>query len=100
MNSHRDPEILELGNFLEYLLEHEHIAPGTAAAGITRQVIEQGERSLTEQQRTVFERYVVRQYLEEQCGRCGGDIPYGELESALDNGGFCDWCADMMAKDD
>jgi hypothetical protein len=68
------------------------------AAGITRQVIDRGEESLSEKQRFVFKRDV----LSLDPGECvrGCDIPWSEKFEAMDNGGLCSWCAKMKESAD
>lgn len=69
-----------------------------AAKGITKLVIDKGDGVLSEKQKFVFEKDVLGQYVIEECARCGADIPWSEMYAAHDNGGFCNYCEHMMAK--
>lgn len=82
--------------YLSELLDNGHIEGN--AAGITRQVIDRGEESLSDKQRFVFKRDVVSLY----AGACirGCDIPWSEKYEAMDNGGLCSWCAKMKESAD
>ncbi|ROO33425.1 hypothetical protein [Pseudomonas sp. 7SR1] len=68
------------------------------AAGITRQVIDKGDESLSEKQLFVFKRDV----LSLDPGACvrGCDIPWSEKYEAMHNGGLCGWCAKMKESAD
>ncbi len=70
------------------------------AVGITHLVLDKGEGGLTEKQQHVFQKYVVKEFVTEECTRCHGDIPWSEMFEAHDNGGVCSWCAKMMSNDD
>ena len=82
--------------YLSELLDNGHIEGD--AAGITRQVIDRGEDSLTDKQKFVFKRDV----LSLDPGECvrGCDIPWSEKYEAMDNGGLCSWCAKMKESAD
>ena len=72
-----------------------------AAEGITKQVIEKGEQSLTEKQRFVFQRHVLDEFVTAECSQCGIEgIPWSEMMTAHENGGLCGWCAKMESNDD
>lgn len=70
------------------------------AAGITKLVIDKGQDILSEKQNWVFQKNVLDLYVTKECKRCGIDIPWCEMYGAHDNGGYCGYCAHMMAKDD
>jgi hypothetical protein len=82
---------------LEFLVQH-HLEG--AAAGITRQVIDQGLSSLSEKQLYVFKTEVVDEWLIRKCKRCQSDVPGHDLIGVWENDGYCSYCADKMAKDD
>lgn len=84
--------------FLESLTRNGHLEG--AADGITKQVIARGVESLSEKQKYVFDNEVLANFVGGDCERCGSDIPWSEKYAALDNGGLCDWCAHMVAKQD
>lgn len=68
--------------------------------GITRLVLDKGENGLTDKQQHVFQKYVVKEFVTEECTRCHGEIPWSEMFEAHDNGGICSWCAKMMLNED
>ena len=82
--------------YLSELLDNGYVEGD--AAGITRQVIDRGEESLTDKQKFVFKRDV----LSHDPGECvrGCDIPWSEKLEAMDNGGLCSWCAKMKESAD
>lgn len=88
----------DYGEFLQELVDHGHLSD--VAAGITRQVIAQGETSLSPKQQAVYDREVKEPFLNAECERCGGDIPASELSGALDNDGLCGWCAQVGSRED
>jgi hypothetical protein len=61
--------------------------------GVTKQFLEKGLKSLSQKQRHVFEKYVLEENVIEECTRCGVEIPWPEMDAALDNGGLCSWCS-------
>jgi hypothetical protein len=83
--------------FLELLIKNEDL--NGDAPGITKQVIIQGEDSLTPRQRFVFKRDVLRVFVR-PCEGCGCDIPWDEKYDAYhERDGFCFDCHDGMTKD-
>jgi len=96
LNDHSDDD--GYGAFLQELLDGEPLEK--SAAGITELVIEKGVDSLSDKQRGVFERYVLKEYVTEECTRCHSDIPWSEMYGASGNGGACSWCAKMESNDD
>lgn len=85
-------------NFLSEVINAGHL--DGKALGITKQVIEKGQDSLSDKQEYVFKKEVVREFISMKCGRCGNGIPWSEMYAASGNGGFCGYCAHMMSKDD
>lgn len=89
----------ELLDFIKELIEQERLEG--AALGVAMQVVNDGDTdNLSERQRQVFERYVVEANNVDFCARCANTIPYCEMLEALDNGGYCNYCAHMMEKAD
>jgi pimeloyl-CoA synthetase len=70
------------------------------AKGITLLVIDKGEVALSEKQRQVFQKFVIQEYVTEECSRCGGNIPWSEMFDAHDNDGLCSWCLKMESNED
>lgn len=95
-NDHIDDD--GFADFLQELLDCD--ALDEIAAGITRLVIDKGTDVLTEKQRHVFEKHVIKEFVTEECIRCGNHVPWSEMYEAYDNGGHCSWCAKMMSNDD
>lgn len=84
--------------FLSCLVNNDHL--DGAAEGITKQVISEGEGSLSSKQKWIFQNHVLNEYVTDECTRGGCDIPWSEMYEAYDNGGMCSWCAHMDGKDD
>ena len=84
--------------FLQELINLEAVEG--PALGITKLVIDKGEDALSEKQRFVFHRHVLEPNTVEACKFCECDIPWCEMSAALDNGGYCSWCTNLLSKDD
>jgi hypothetical protein len=85
-------------DFLKQIVDMEHLEG--PALGVTKQVIEKGEESLSEKQNHVFKKYVIDEYTVQECSRCGHDIPWPEMYDAATEHGMCNWCWHMTQKDD
>jgi hypothetical protein len=83
--------------FLHYLVDHGRI-DDKAALGITRQVIDRGEDSLSPKQKFVFKRDVLDVFVTAECKCCGGPVPWSEMYQAYHNGGYCAGCAWRLYK--
>jgi hypothetical protein len=81
---------------LNFLIEYEL---GEKAKGITKQVITKGLGSLSEKQMFIFKTEVVDKWLMQKC-KIHGDIEGHELIGLWENNGYCNLCAERMAKDD
>jgi hypothetical protein len=68
-----------------------------AAHWITKKVIAGGEDGLTPEQKLVFKRDVLGNFVTGKC-RNGHDVPWPEKYKALHNGGFCFHCYDRMTR--
>jgi hypothetical protein len=80
--------------FLEFLIKNEDL--NGDAFGITKQVITNGEDSLSPRQKFVFQRDVIRVF-DRPCEGCDCDIPWDEKYDAYhDRDGFCFYCYDGM----
>jgi hypothetical protein len=66
--------------------------------GITKQVIDKGEDSLSEKQKYVFNNEVLKNYESKSCNLCACEIPWSEMYQALDNGGYCGYCEHKLSK--
>lgn len=95
---HTEEEEDDNTDFLQELIDQGHLSD--VAAGVTRQVIGQGEESLSDKQKAVFEREVREPFLNHRCSRCDEMIPASELSGAMDNGWLCSWCSQVTGKDD
>jgi len=76
--------------FLQELIKNADL--DEAALEITKQVIAEGEDSLTPAQKFAFERNVLRKFVTQECWN-GCDISWSEQYEALFNGGFCFPCS-------
>ena len=73
---------------LESLLEYGHLKSGSATAGIAKQVLSKGLKSLTNPQQTVIDKLLNR-----HCSLCGEKIPLCELTVYItDNPIICSDC--------
>ena len=90
----KDTEAADRKAFLRSQLDRLDESP---AAGITRQVLAQGEDSLSTKQRWVYENEVIGN---NRCNVCSQIIPDSELLASHGNGGICGWCEHMMGKSD
>lgn len=91
-----NPEEHEFEDFLKEILDAGHLEG--AAEGITKLVIDKGEKALSPKQSFVFQKEVLDEFITKECKRCGGDIPYCEMYAAYDNGGYCSWCQHQIEK--
>lgn len=87
----------ETRQHLEYLIERGHL--DGASKGITKQVLERGEESLSPDQHRVFDRHVRSQFFAPKCGVCGDDVPVSEYARWEDEK-LCFHCSTRMSKDD
>lgn len=81
-------------DYLKTLLKME-ITLEDAEKGVFRQFLDKGWDSLTEKQKKVF-MYGIERNSVEKCNRCDEDIPWSEMIEAVDNGGYCSYCSNMM----
>ena len=88
----------EFYDFLKQIIDMGRI--DDPALGITKQIVGSGMNSLSERQKYVFDRCILKEYVVSSCARCRSNIPWCEMIDAYDNGGFCGWCDHMMNKDD
>ncbi|RSL32656.1 hypothetical protein D7Z54_14490 [Salibacterium salarium] len=95
-NKHGDTE--DLQHYLEDLLRINTI-DDQRAFGITKQIIEEGPRDLSDNQLHVFRDYVLENFHTEECDRCGLNVPWSEMLEANDDG-FCSYCRHMLEKND
>lgn len=85
-------------NFLQELIDYDMIEKATPSYGITRMVIDGRYNELSDTQWKVFVEYVAEPNYVDECARNGCDIPWCEMIAAIDNGGYCGWCAHMLEK--
>jgi hypothetical protein len=65
-----DHELEEKNDFLRQLIDMGHL--DGAALGITKQVIDRGEESLSPKQKFVFQQNVLDEFVTAECRRDGG----------------------------
>jgi len=80
----------EYREYLKALIDQELITG--AAAGITKQVIDKGEGSLSGGQVSTFDTHVRKPFLSPKCSQCGASLDFSEATNSLDNGGLCQSC--------
>jgi hypothetical protein len=91
--SRRDDEMeaAEKRSFLRALIEGRRL--DQRALGITKQVIDKGEDSLSPRQKLVFQRDVLDEFVTAKCRCCDGKVPWPQMYLAYYNGGYCGGCA-------
>jgi hypothetical protein len=96
-NDRIDNELEDKKAFLRHLIAArclEHGQPDDAVAiGITKQVIDRGEDSLSPKQKRVFKRDVLDIFVTAECKCCCGKVRWFEMYQAYRNGGYCADCA-------
>ena len=95
IDDHVDNELEDRKIFLQELIDNDDL--DGAAHWITKKVIAGGEDGLTPEQKLVFKRNVLGNFVTEKC-RNGHGIPWPEKYKALHNGGFCFHCYDRMTR--
>ena len=95
-NDHIDQEEVDLKDFLQQLVDMDEL--DGAALGITKKVITEGVASLSKKQRYVFDKHVLGENSVSECSRCQINVPWTEMLDARDNGGFCGYCVNQLAK--
>jgi hypothetical protein len=84
---------------LEFLTENGYLEG--PAHGIALQVIAGGRESLSPAQANVFQEYVVDEYLNLECRRCGSEMPTSEIVAALtEEDDLCSWCRKIESNED
>lgn len=92
-----DPDNDDFVAFLQEVLNTNEL--DDAAVGITKQVMDRGEDSLSEKQAFVFQTRVRNEYTIGQCTKCASPIPWSEMFIAVQmNDGQCSWCSHMSEK--
>lgn len=85
-------------DFLKLLSQSGRIEHKTEI-GITSLVLSEGYESLSDAQKNVFNKMIAKNSIDE-CAMCVSDIPWCEMGEALENGGYCCHCQNLMEKDD
>ncbi len=70
-----------------------------SAAGVARQVLARGEKSLSDRQQWVFRSQVSEKYIDRICELCEQVIHLSEVTGSWGNGGYCAVCARILGKD-
>jgi hypothetical protein len=79
------------------LIEYGYLT-NKAEIGVAKKFAEDGEDSLSEKQKEVYEKYV-KSYVMRICARCGDSISNIEIINSLENGGFCEICSNSLEKE-
>jgi DNA-directed RNA polymerase subunit RPC12/RpoP len=95
MEDYELAEEQERQEFVRVLLDRDMLQG--SAAGIARQYVDRGDRSLSERQRAVLDD-AIEEHRVQACARCGSDVPWSEQIEALDNGRMCGYCVHMADK--
>jgi hypothetical protein len=96
LSDHTADEVEDKKAFLRRLISRGHL--DNAALGVTRQVIDRGEDSLSPKQKYVFKRDVLDVFMTAECKSCGSNVPWSEMYPAYHNGGHCAHCAYKLYK--
>jgi hypothetical protein len=91
LSDHTADELENKKAFLRRLISRGHL--DQAALGVTRQVIDRGEASLSLKQRFVFKHDVLDVFVTAECKGCGSNVSWSEMYPAYHNGGYCARCA-------
>jgi hypothetical protein len=97
MSTHPDSDS-DFRDFLQTVVDYRGLYG--PALGITKRVIDEGLAYLSAKQQHVFTKYVLEEHTVPECSRCNNDIPWSEMQHALDNGHLCSWCWKMSTNDD
>jgi hypothetical protein len=95
-NDRIDEDEEERRDFLQELVDGGYL--DGAAVGITKLVIDKGDRALSDKQKFVFKREVLDVYVTGKCKRDGTYILWTEMLAAYENGGLCGYCLHMDDK--
>jgi len=80
----------EFRGYLKELVDNANFVD-SKEKGIAKLVIDKGYSALSEKQRYVFDNSMISNY-NDDCKRCGLEIPWSEMSGADINGGYCGWC--------
>lgn len=84
--------------YVSDLLEHSRL-DGDVVIGIAKKIVVDGALSLSEKQIDTFINYGIGDhYYIEECGRCGCEINWSEMEFAATEYGNCSYCQDKIDK--
>ena len=86
----------EYTDFLEQLVQMDCLEG--PSLGITKQVIDKGEESLSEKQLSAFKKHVLDAYTKPNCERCGNNIQWSEMYDAMTEHGLCGYCLNIEKK--
>ena len=93
-----DYKEFEMRDFVKELIDQNQLEG--SALGIAKQFLDQGEESLSDKQKYVFQKNVIDEFVTKECTLCRLEIAWEEMSFAYDNGGFCGYCAHLLDKDD
>ena len=83
----RDHPEFGMQDFVKELIAQDQLEG--KALGIAKQFADQGEESLSEKQKYVFQKDVINVFVTTECTCCGLEVPWEEMSFAYDNGGTC-----------
>jgi hypothetical protein len=95
----------EFKDYLKYVVDVYGQNLHKTALGITKKVIESGIDGLSENQKNVFQNFVLEPYTQKECVLCQTEIPWCEMHANIpkdedEEDGFCSWCRHREEKDD
>jgi hypothetical protein len=97
MSDHTGNELEDKRTFLRCLIDQGCLEHGRSddrmVIGITKQVIDRGEASLSLKQKFAFKQNVLDVFVTAECKTCGSNVPWSEMYPAYHNGGHCARCA-------
>ncbi|PDP67939.1 hypothetical protein [Prevotella intermedia] len=85
----------DFNSFVQELIDSDRLEG--KELGISKRMLEVGYDQLTNKQKYVFDK-AIRNNTVDKCEICCDDISFNEMLEALDNGGYCSHCKNMMEK--
>jgi hypothetical protein len=97
MSDHTGNELEDKRTFLRCLIDQGCLEHGRSddrmVIGITKQVIDRGEASLSLKQKFAFKQNVLDVFVTAECKGCGSNVPWSEMYPAYHKRGQCAHCA-------
>ena len=80
-------------DFLKLLIAQDDIDLTPEALGVTKEVISNGLKSLSEKQAFVFETFILKKYTRQLCDKCSWRLSWDEMfEVVVEGNGECQNC--------